>query len=270
MNVKKTERELVYLYCVTNKKPKLIELEGLTENLYFIYYCGIYAVVSKVKMGEFGEEILKKNLADLQWLQTKARIHEKVIEVVMKNSSVIPFKFGTIFKSENSLKMSLNKLSLKLKSNLTYLESKEEWGIKVYCDSREVIDFLSRYNSEIIKMDKKIGSSSPGKAFLLNKKKKELLDKKTNEKLNEYCGVIFETLKVHCINAKLNGLLPKMVTEREDEMILNSALLVEKSKVPEFIRVADSLRVKYNNEGINFTFTGPWPPFNFCSIENGL
>jgi len=260
------EKELIYLYCVTDKAPKLKEVENFADKLYFIYRQGIYAVVSKVKENEFSEENLKRNLANLDWIKEKANIHEKIIEGVMKYTRVIPFKFGTIFNTEDNLRVMLGEHSEKFKVNLTNLEGKEEWGVKIYCDMERLKGSTIKEEDEILKIDKEINSSSSGKAYFLKKKKEELIKDVLNKTINEYGQKSFETLKGLSIEARINKLLPKEVTERKDDMILNSAFLIDKNKVTEFIQATDDLKTKYNNKGLNFDCTGPWPPYNFCQF----
>jgi len=87
-------QNLIYLYCLTNKVPKLKEIEALVDNIYFIFHQGLYAVTGRVSSNEFSEENLKKNLSNLEWITAKASAHEKVIEIVMQNSCVIPLSLG--------------------------------------------------------------------------------------------------------------------------------------------------------------------------------
>lgn len=267
MKTETGKKDLIYLYCVTNNVPKLKEVENLVEVLYFIYHHGIYAVAGKVSEDEFSEENLKRNLANLEWIKTKASIHEKIIEGIMKNSCVIPFKFATLFNTEDNLKTMLEEHIRKFKDSLEYLEGKEEWGVKIYCDVERLKDSLIRNDEEILKIDKEIESSSPGKAFLLKKKREELLITLINKKLNEYGQTSFDELRELSLKARINKLLPKEVTERKDDMILNSAFLVEKNKVSDFMHILYALRAQYEDRGLFFDCTGPWPPYNFCSID---
>ena len=260
------EKELIYLYCVTDKAPKLKEVENFIDKLYFIYRQGIYAVVSKVKENEFSEENLKKNLANLDWIKEKANIHEKIIEGIMKHTRVIPFKFGTIFNTEDNLKVMLEEHSEEFKVKLMNLEGKEEWGIKIYCDVERLKGSTIKEEDEILKIDKEINSSSSGKAYFLKKKKEELIKDALNKTINEYGQKSFETLKGLSIEARINKLLPKEVTEKKDDMILNSAFLIDKNKVTEFIQATDELKTEYNDKGLSFDCTGPWPPYNFCQF----
>jgi len=264
MNTKVAKEGLIYLYCITDNVPELKEIENLVNNLYFIFRLGLYAVVSKVSADEFNEANLKKNLADLEWVKAKVNIHEKVIEEVMKGTCVIPFKFATLFNTENTLKAMLKKQNGILKENLDNLRDKEEWGVKIYCDIEKLKKNLIQEDKELLNLDKEIKSSSVGKAFVLKKKKEELLNTIVNKKLNDYGQESFERLKQHSIRSRINKLLPKEVTERNDEMILNSAFLINKDKVGDFLNIVEDLRAKYTDRGLFFDCTGPWPPYNFC------
>jgi len=263
-----TENRLVYLYCVTNEEPKLTETKDLVDNLYFFCHRGLYAVTSKVKESEFGEEGLKKNMADLEWVKANASTHEKIIEQVMANADVIPFKFGTLFNTDDSLKAMLEEYSEEFKTILRKLKDKEEWGVKIYCDTNKLKESVINNEPEILKIEGEIKSSPPGKAFFLEKKKTELLAQEVNRKINEYSQESFQLLEELSFEARINKLLPKEVTEREDDMVLNSAFLVGKNEVGDFINMVDTLKMHYENKGFFIDCTGSWPPYNFCGFSN--
>jgi hypothetical protein len=270
----KTEEQLVYLFCVTDKEPRPKEIDSLAGNLYFVCHKGLYAVAGRVEESEFSEQNLKRNLADLEWIKTKANMHEKIIETVMRNSSVIPFKFATCFNTDDSLKAMLEEYAEEFKAILKKLEDKEEWGVKIYCDIEKLKDSLANDEPEILEIENEINLSSPGKAYLLKKKKTELIEDTRNKKINEYGQESFELLKELSFEARINRLLPREVTERKDDMVLNSAFLVSKDKVADFINMVDTLRMHYEDKGLFFDCTGPWPPYNFCglskqSMQNG-
>ena len=254
---------LIYLYCITNKMPNVQEGRDLVDNLYIIYNQGLYAVVSIVSNDEFSEDNLKKNLADLEWIKAKAGLHEKIIEEIMGDACVVPFKLATLFTTVDSLKMSMEEHLEEFKDNLKRLEGREEWGVKIYCDVERLKNSIGRKDEEILEINNRINSASPGKAFFLRKKKEDLLDAMANKILNEYSKTSFDRLIEHGLQARINKLLPKEVTEREDEMILNSTFLVDKSKVREFVHAVDYLNGEYTGIGINLNCTGPWPPYNF-------
>lgn len=255
--------DLIYLYCVTNRVPQPKD-DGY--GVYSLNHQGLYAVVSKVPEDEFGEENLKKNLSNLEWLKIKAYRHEKVIEEVMKDGCVVPFKLATLFTTEDSLKAMLKEHAEQLRGNLENLEEKDEWGIKIYCDVERLKKISLIDDKEILRMDKEISSSAlgPGKAFLLKKKREKLLNDLIDKKIEETVQEFLTGLKQQSLRTRFNRSLPKDVTERMDDMILNAAFLVEQDKLNAFIREIEILKNQYEGTGFLFDCTGPWPPYNFC------
>jgi len=260
------ERQLIYLYCVTAKQPEIKPAESLVDSLYSLGHKGLYAVAGTVEKSEFGEQNLKKNLADLEWVKTKISLHEKVIEGMMNNTCVIPFKFATLFNTNDSLKAMLTEYAEEFKAILKKLKDKEEWGVKIYCDREKLKASIINYEAEISKIENEINSSSMGKAYFLKKKKDELIKDTLNKKINECGQESFELLKELSVEARINKLLPREVTERQEDMILNSAFLVGKDKVGNFVDRVDSLKMRYEDQGFSIVCTGPWPPYNFCRL----
>ncbi|MBI5400396.1 GvpL/GvpF family gas vesicle protein [Candidatus Saganbacteria bacterium] len=255
---------LIYVYCITNKEPNLNGAKELVRGLYFISEQGLYAVVSEEKEEEFDQANLEKNLSNLEWIKQLAVLHEKVIEQIMEQAGVIPFKFGTLFNNEQNLKAMLVEHEDEFKTDLDQLADKEEWGVKVYCDKEKLKQTVDVQNEEIKKIDDEINASSPGKAFILKKKKEELLDVVLSKTLNTYIQESFDQLGQHCEESRLNRVLPKEVTGRKGEMILNAAYLVAKDQVTRFNQEADRLNPDGKEKGISLDVSGPWPPYNFC------
>jgi len=261
--------QLVYLYCVADSKPTIKQVEDLENNLHYICHNGLYAVVSKVEQREFGEEGLKKNMADFEWVKTKASMHEKIIDQVMANTDVIPFKFGTLFSTDESLKAMLEQYGQEFKAILRKLAHKQEWGFKIYCNPEKLkAGFLSN-QEEILEIENEVKTSSVGKGYFLKKKKDQVLERMLNDKINECGQESFELLKELSFEACINRLLPKEVTEREDDMVLNSAFLVDRDEVGDFKNMVDTLKMHYEGKGLLIDCTGPWPPYNFCGLSSG-
>jgi hypothetical protein len=261
------ERHLIYLYCVTDKEPKIKGIKGPEDNLYSVCHNGLYAVVSKVEQPEFGEEGLKKNMADFQWVKTKVSMHEKIIEQVMANTNVIPFKFGTLFNTDDGLKAMLEQYGQEFKAILRKLADKQEWGLKIYCNPEKLKTSFLNNQEKILKIEDGIKSSSVGKAYFLRKKKDELIERMLNDKISECSQDSFELLKDLSFETRINKLLPKEVTEREDGMVLNCAFLVGKDEVGDFLSMVDALKMHYGDSGLLIDCIGPWPPYNFCGLS---
>jgi len=266
MDTEAAKKELFYLYCVTKDKPSSYNFEDLGIKTHPIYFHGTYAIISKVSPDDFSEDNLKKNLADMGWVEKNTRLHEKVIEEIMRDQAVLPFKFGTVFEKETNVEKLLKTNNLEFKTVLAGLDGKEERGLKIYCDSEYFKDALCRENERIREKDKEITSAGKGKAYFLKKKKDAIIKDIINEKISEYTKDCFERLKITAVDTKINKILPKEVTERKDEMVFNVAFLVNAKRIGEFNNVLGYLKTKYSDKGINFDCTGPWPPYNFCGL----
>ena len=262
-------KELVYLYCMTKAKPSHTTFfEETGVKIYPIYLQGIYAVGSKVLPDEFDEESLKKNLNNMEWVERKTRQHEAIIEEIMKNSTVLPFKFATIFEAEENVKKLLRDKNVEFKKIMGELGGKEEWGVKIYCDMAKFKDITEKEDERIEEKDREIASASKGKAYFLKKKKDEFVKGTVSERIVEYTKDCFERLKRLSLKAKINKILPKAVTEKEQDMVLNAAFLINKKRIKELERILSYLRTKYGPKGLEFDWTGPWPPYNFCSLDH--
>lgn len=267
--MKTTKKELIYLYCVTKVKPELSNFEEIGTRIYPIYSQGNYAIVGRVSPDEFSESNLKKNLADIGWVEKKVRQHEKIIEEIMKGATVLPFKFGTVFQSEKNIEGLLKERDTEFKRIIANLDGKEEWGLKIYCNLRKFKDALGREDERIKGKEKEIASAGKGKAYFLKKKRDVIIKDAINEKISEYTKDAFERLKRTSLKTKINKVLPKEVTEKKEDMVLNAAFLINKKNVKDFNDVLEYLKTKYSDKGLFFDCTGPWPPYNFCSIEGG-
>jgi len=261
------QKSLIYVYCITRVKPTRDNLNDMEAKIYPIYSQGVYAIAGKVSPDEFNEENLKKNLSDMAWVEKGVRQHEKIIEEIMKEGTVLPFKFGTIFQTEKNVEKLLKEQNEEFKKIIENLNGKEERGLKMYCNLKEFKLAFEKEDERVKEKDKEIASAGKGKAYFLKKKKEELMKNAINEKISEYTKDSFERLKSVSYEAKVNKILPKEVTEKDEDMVLNAAFLIAAKRVKEFDNIVKYLKMKYFDKGLSFDYTGPWPPYNFCSIK---
>jgi hypothetical protein len=270
MNDNTEDSMLLYLYCVVSCKPDIEETSDSIDTPFYIKYNDIYAVVSYASGCDFSKEHLDNNLSDMAWLEKRARIHDKTINDVLRGADItglIPFKFATVFFNEDSLIQFLNDFSVVLKSNLDFLHNKEEWGIKIYCNKELLKESILNDDPSLKEFDLEIKSSSPGKAYLLKKKKKELADNLFLKRNNENVKECYKELKGLSVQSKINKLQPEECTGKKDEMVLNAVFLVNDDNIPKFTDSVLDLRNRYYTRGFDIECTGPWPAYNFCNIE---
>lgn len=270
--------EGLYLYCIREKTEEhptfsIKGIDGKGEVFVFPYQ-DLEAVVSKVSLEEFGSsEIQKRAQEDLKWIKEKALLHEKVIEEAMRNKdkvlSVIPMRFGTIFKGRESLGETLNKDYSKIKEVLEKIRGKQEWSVKVYLKEREKFEEVIKEKNEAIKeKEKEIASLPEGMAFFMEEELKEVISKEMDRELKNIVNFLFESLKKKTADAIRNKILEKELTGRSEPMVLNAAYLVPEEKIEDFKREIEDLNQKMQAKGFCLEYGGPWPAYNFTQIES--
>lgn len=263
----------LYLYCIRSKTDETIAVQktiSIEEKIQIIPYDHLEAVVSEVSIEEFtSEDIQKKAEEDLDWIQTKAQIHEEVIEQAMKKNNtdiipVIPMQFGVIFKTKEKLQESLKNNLEKLKKSLEYLTEKQEWGVKVFLNQKNFEGFLEKENEELLAKKREAESLPRGMAFFAKKQTSSLIEEIKEKESNKI---------VHEINADLSPIaanifeakrLENDFTGMTDKMILNSFYLLETFRIADFQEIIKILKEKYQPKGIEVKITGPWPPYHFA------
>ncbi len=250
---------LTYLYCVAEP-----HLKALPENVSEVRLEELSAIVSEVSEEEFSEENLKKNLSRLEWVESVVRRHESVMEAMREQTTIVPFRFPTIFRSQSSLQEFLQAHKDALKNLLENLKGKEEWGAKVYIGAEQLNAFLSE-SKEIQEIDEALKTASAGKAYLLKKKRESLMSQGASVSLQAALESLYERLCKHAVQAKRNPVLPKSVTEREDEMILNAAFLIEVSSREKFLDALESARKDF--PFFTIERSGAWAAYNFCNLK---
>jgi hypothetical protein len=263
---------LVYLYCVTEQPPDLDGAEDRPGELYVVCEDRLYAVVSRVAASEFEPAELRRNLEDLSWVAAATTKHERIVEAVMRSHCVIPFRFATLFKTDESLRAQLREHHGQLKTLIGQLENKAEWGVKVYCDIEKLRHRVCTQDSKVSSLDEAIRSASAGKAFLLKKKREELAKAAVVAGIGYYADGIAEAFQRVSFQTRINKPLPAEAIEKRDAMILNSAFLIDKNDTDSFLEVAAALNESYAGESA-VECSGPWPPYNFCDsakqVANG-
>jgi predicted transcriptional regulator len=261
--------DLIYVYCIAINPPGLIN-ELKSRGLKSIVVEGLNVFIKNVPENKFSEENLKQNIADLHWLESNVREHISVIGMIMEYSSVIPFKFGTIFNTLEGLEKFITDYSASLLENFNFITGKEEWAVKIYCNRNALSKHIDELSEAASALEKQIMASSPGKAFLLQRKKADLIENELDRICKECGQSYYNELSALSEATGLNNLLPKEITGREDSMILNAAFLVRKEKVADLKDMITVLGSREANSSFIIELTGPWPPFSFISINEKL
>lgn len=262
------QERLIYIFCVTSEPP-LLQQYQLQKGICVVDVDGLFVTTMDVTDNDFAENQLQSNLSDVVWLDTKVREHLDVITSIMQHvKSLIPFNFGTLYKSESSLIQFIIKYAEEFKKNLVYLEEKEEWAVKLYCNKNKIVENITHLSKKVSDINALIQNSSMGKAYILGKKKNEIIENEIINIYNTYSKKIFTKLSILSEEFRFNPIPNNETLEKEDDMILNVVLLLNKANVESFIETSDQLIIQHQNIGLNIEISGPWPCYSFINISH--
>jgi BMFP domain-containing protein YqiC len=262
----------LYAYGVVDTIPERLALVGIDKRhaVYPVVKGDIGVMVSKINIDQFQNQV-KHLVAELSkgaegfTRDTEAMLqaHEDVLVALMQDTTVIPLKFGTILQDEKAALKMLQEQGEQFKNLLAKFAGKVEWGLKVYVDKQAYSEYIIQNEQKFKDWEQRLAKLSRGAAYIFGRKMQEELEEYINDQLSIIAQEIFQDLGQDASEAKLNDILQRKVTGREQEMILNAAYLVAKHKADHLRQRGTDFIQKYAFMALDLSFSGPWPPYNF-------
>lgn len=255
----------IWAYCVAAAGEPLPEgLPGVhpAAPVDRLEYGGLAACVSRVPLAEFGEEPLRSNLNDLEWLERVARRHEAVLERALEAATIVPLRLCTIFDNEDGVRRMLDEQRPALTVALEQLADRQEWGVKLLVD-RETLEAAARAQDEEEIADEELDTRSAGGAYLLRRRMERQVRESADRLAVGVAEDVHAQLQDWASDAVLNPPQNRDLSGHEGEMLLNGAYLVETPKVQRLRGLIDELEERHRALGVRLEMTGPWPPYNF-------
>lgn len=241
-----------YLYGIIGTKdardfgPIGVGIRG--DRVETIVYRDLSAVVSNVP-----------RMVDYAVSREDLLAHQRVLERVMQEYTVLPIKFGTVADSAEEVRWLLEHRYQELEGLLRELEGKVELGVKaLWRDIGRIFDEITEESGEVRRRRAEIAGKPPlqtyGQRIALGQMVQAALAAKKEHESEEILG----RLRPAAIDYRLNRTVG-------DRMLLNAAFLVDRRREEEFDRLVEELDLRYR-ERITFRYVGPVPPYNFVSL----
>ena len=260
-----------YVYAVaraqTGRDQQVMTVDGIAPGVpvFHLTHRDLRAVVSSVSIADFGPTAIDDHLQNPNWLGDRVIAHQRVLDSLLPGFTMVPFKFCTIYASEDRVRDMLVRNEEYWIEILDRLDGAAEWGVKVFCDRDFLIDWVQRTDHEIDDLRNQLGGASTGAAYLLQRRIERAAQKATD------CAV---DCCIEATTARLGALARQVVTNpvqspeahrREMEMVLNAAFLVDGERLAPFRTSIKNLDSVHASQGFQFELTGPWPPYNFST-----
>lgn len=240
-----------YVYCII-KTPKQRDFGQIgigdgNRTVYTVHYGDLGAVVSDTPIRIY--DPTRENVL----------AHEFVNETVMREFTVIPMSFGTLFRTEEDIVELLKSTYQAFDDVLEKMKDKIEFGLKVLWDREKVVATIEEENEEIRRLRDEINRNASSSTYFARMQLGRLVEAALEDAGNEYVRDIHEALKPAAVASRSNKPIG-------DRMILNAAFLVERDREKNFDDAVKDISRKYESL-LTFKYTGPWPPYNFVNIK---
>lgn len=240
-----------YIYCITETDGTAeqfgpIGIGGRGDELYTVCFQDIGAVVSNSPIKRY--PVSRENML----------AHEKAIEEVMKEHTVLPVRFCTIAEDEEKVKKILEKEHDRFLDLLKDIEGKKELGLKaIFKEDVIYKDILEKYK-DIKVLKEKIATLPSEKTYFQRMEIGKMVEAALEKEKEIYREDILETLSPLALELKTNNTYG-------ERMIINAAFLVERHKEAEFDQRVQEHGEKYGDK-MKFKYVGTLPPFNFINL----
>ena len=229
-----------YAYCISEqtnfqqgrvRRPFLIEsLKGVNAGPVRGFPCGEFVVI--VSEIEHGQPLT----------QQSAMEHARIVGECFKVATLLPFKFGTVFESDEALRQAIRNNKKTFADSIAKLRGKSEMHIKVTVREGTAI-------AEVLA----VLPHKAGGEYLTRLKEQASRDRERQSRARAL------SLQV---NKLLNPLQEEISCKRVvTGMVLDIAHLIHSDGVEKYqSRYSSALR---QFKDVEISLTGPWPPYHF-------
>jgi hypothetical protein len=205
---------------------------GVSGNQVFLYPASDLAVV-----------VSEHN--PLETLNQKSGVdHARVISDCFQHSTVLPFRFGTIFNSDESLRKSIRSNQHQFLVNIDKLRGKTEMHLKIFID-----------NNCANALDRHLPAEGVGREYLTNLRENAA---RTRERQTRARAITFQ---MHRLFMPLDEEVSYRRLTESGKMVLDITHLIDRKYVERYQNKFSTTSAMMS--GCLMQLSGPWPPYHF-------
>ena len=241
-----------YIYGIITGNETSFNISGVDNStpVYTIADQDVSCVLSDYGGEAFGalskEELVRRLLA-----------HQRVVEWVMQDHTVLPVKFGTLLNSSQEVLGLLTQGHSGFVDTLAAIQDKVEIEVAAAWDTSEALQEMSK-EEDVVRVKESIthkGEPTVEDRVHLGQVVKACMDRRRDS----YRERMIDFLKPLSVDVAPNAMV-------SDQMVMNVAFLVDRARQQEFDEGVNQLDNLFQNE-ITFRVIGPLPPYSFNTVE---
>jgi hypothetical protein len=238
-----------YVYCIIEASDPLkfgpVGIGTDPAEVYTVHFKNLAAIVSDAPL-----EVLDST-------RENVLAHERVNETVMREHTVIPMSFGTVFKTREDIIELLRSAAEAFGDVLNKMQNKLEFGLKVLWDRDQAVREVEAEDEDISRLKKEI-SGQKGPTYFARMQYGRLVDGALHGRSERYVASVLDELRDVSVASRINKPIG-------DKMIMNAAFLISRDQEQAFDSKVKSIASRFDK--LTFKYTGPWPPYNFVNIR---
>ena len=218
----------------------------------------LLGVTSVVPAAEYEEAPLNERLQDLDWLAPRAAAHQEVNGRLLDLAgAVIPLAFGAIYRGTDGVRDLLRTRAADFAERLRAVDGRAEWIVSI---ERESADAVA--GDAVRALDAEIAAAAPGRAFLLQKRRDEVL---RDERRLRDAAVAEETWAAIERVAERVYREP-LIEDPTATAIARFSVLADRNREGELGDVVRRLGAAGTSAGYRMRLSGPWPAYRFGGL----
>jgi hypothetical protein len=140
---------------------------------------------------------------------------------------------------------------------LTWLEGRQEWGVKLLVEGERLATSAAPAEEE--------AQGEGGAAYLARRRHERSAREAASTVAAQLVDDVDGALRAHAIDAVRLPAQNRELSGLTGDMLLNGAYLVDADDVDALRATAAELQERHARHGAQLFVTGPWPPYNFAA-----
>ncbi|MFO8232029.1 MAG: GvpL/GvpF family gas vesicle protein [Longimonas sp.] len=251
--------EALYFFCLVQTPPWPLDHEGMSGHSVRLLALDdtLTALVDVVKQDAWTGPEAEANMQSLEWVGTRATLHEEVVEAAMERGPVYPARFGTLYSSEVRLRETVRRHRSTINAFMEEVDGADEWALKVFVDRDQAAAAVAAPASDE-------DAPASGTAYLKQKQREQQARTTVDSWLHEVSDAMHTKLREAPVrNVEVLDPSRAVLAAPDEALAFNWALLVDRAQRDVLRTQVQQFEAEYGKRGLSFRLTGPWPPYTF-------
>jgi hypothetical protein len=257
--------DLRYLYAVARTRAQAAiasaNLRGIDGGKVDTIAEGLLlGVTSAVPASDYEEEPLNERLQDLEWLAPRAASHQEVNGRLLELAdAVVPLSFGAIYRDADGVRELLRSRADDFADRLRAVEGRAEWIVSIERDGSG-----APTGGAVRALDAEIAAAPPGRAFLLGKRRDEVIREERRVRDAAVAEEAWATIEAIAERVYREPL----IDDPTAAAIARFSVLAHRDREVELGDVVRRLGASGASEGYKVRLSGPWPAYRFGGLPS--